>query len=42
MKPLVIGLTGALITGSQVFHWDFSSIAAVVVWLRALADTLRS
>jgi curved DNA-binding protein CbpA len=41
LKPLVIGLAGALITGTQVFHWDLSSMMAVFSWLWALTDTLR-
>ncbi|HLZ26774.1 MAG TPA: hypothetical protein VKV73_05580 [Chloroflexota bacterium] len=41
LKPLVFGLAGGLITLSQVFHWDVSSIAAVVSWMRALAGSLH-
>lgn len=36
--PLALGLAGAVITGTQIFHWDLASLMAVVAWLRTLAE----
>jgi hypothetical protein len=53
-KPLALGLAGGVITGSQVLHWDFALMMAVlgglcisvyafdVLGLRAVAWTFRT
>jgi hypothetical protein len=33
LKPVAVGLAGGLITGSQVFHWDFPEMMAIVFLL---------
>jgi hypothetical protein len=54
LKPVAVGLAGGLITGSQVFHWDFALMMAVgsllcmlvyafnILGLRSAAWTFRT
>lgn len=37
--PLALGLAGAVITGTQIFHWDLASLMGAIAWLRALVET---